>query len=188
MRFVSKFGRFGVQIRPQIQEAYATGMARVIQEPVYALFHPDGLLPVERELAMATWCWNGFYQEQDEVTIVQPDYRIGVFDTDVAAAEHGWSQEVKAEVEAGLLDHAARYDDIIAVARQSADPPWPRYDDYGGTLNALVRKLVDEGHDLEQVIDYERAHQDRPKLVSALEALLESPEQLAALREEEVVG
>ena len=184
MRFVSRWGRFGVQIRPLVLEAYATGMTRTTQEPVYCMFHEGKLLPHERELAMEHWTWNGFYQEQDEVTQVAPDYRIGVYDSVEDQVAHGWPDETRLEVERALIDHADRYTDILVVPSQFATPPWPRYDEYTGSPSALARKLVDEGHDLELTIGYEREHQNRPKVVEALEAaLVGEPE-----REEEVVG
>jgi hypothetical protein len=94
MRFVSRYGRFGIQLRVAITEAYATGMTRTIQEGIYADFSPDILGPTDREIAMATWGqWNGFYQELDEVTPVAPDYRIGVLDTDQEAFAQGWDEE-----------------------------------------------------------------------------------------------
>ena len=41
MRFVSRYGRLTIELRPMIQEAYATGMAKVIQTPIYARFQPE---------------------------------------------------------------------------------------------------------------------------------------------------
>jgi hypothetical protein len=185
MRFVSKYGRFGVQVRPLIQEAYATGLTKTLQEPVYVLFLPGRLTPLERELAVAHWTFNGFYQEQDEVTIVQPDYRIGVFDTIEAQIEHGWSHEIREEIEAVLLDLAERFDDILLVPMVTVPPPWPRYDDYAGAPAALVRKLVDEGHNLDAVLTYEREHQNRSKVIEAIQLAIDDP---AQEREEEIVG
>lgn len=183
MRFISKYGRFGVQIVPMVEEAYATGMAKTIQEPVYAYFEPGKLLPHERELALGHWTWNGFYQEQDEVTTVLPDYRIGLFDSREAQVNNSWSDEKRELVETVLSDLVERYNDMIVVPLTMLAPPWPRYDEYSGAPSALVRKLSDEGYELEQVLEYERAVQNRPEIVTALEgALAKQPE------EEVVVG
>jgi hypothetical protein len=69
------------------------------------------------------------------------------------------------------------------------DPPLPKYDEYTGTPTALLRKLVEEGHDVELVLAYEQAVQKREKYIAALEEYLNDPEQQAALAvEEEVVA
>jgi hypothetical protein len=184
MRFLSRYGRFGVQIRPVIQEAYATGMARVLQEPVYAMFRPEGMLAHERELALNHWSYNGLYQLDDEVSIMPPDYRIGVFDSVLEQQTSGWSDELREEVENELIRLGEIYDTVMMVPATSVPPPWPRYDDYRSGIPALVRKLVDEGHDLEQVLEYERANKNRPELCAQLEALIASPDRQL----EEIVG
>src|SRR5215813_12951336 len=102
MRFISRFGRYGVAIRPQIQEAYATGIVKIIQTPLDAMFHEGGLLPNEREMALAHWTFNGSYQELNEVTTVAPDYRIGVFDSIEAQMDRQWTNEERKQVEAEL--------------------------------------------------------------------------------------
>jgi len=177
MRFISKWGRFGVCVRPQIEEAYAVGMAKTIQEPVYAMFHPGVLTAAERELAITHWAFNGFYQEQDQVTIVPPDYRLGGFDSLEAQIQNNWSDEIRQLVDDTLTDHAARFDDILAIPEIRFAPPWPRYDEYAGSSTALLRKLLDEGHDLQATLDYERQNQNRPKVIEELERGLVEPAQ-----------
>jgi hypothetical protein len=186
MRFVSRYGRLRIQLRPMIQEAYATGMAKVIQEPIYVLFSPDMLGPEDRQIALDTWGhWSGSPQEMDEVTIVGPEYRIGVFDSDHAYLSLGWSEETRDWVDEQLVDYANKYVDIAIVPRTLIPPPWPKYDTFKGSIQALMRKLVDEGHDLEQVLAYEHAVQGRGKVVEAIEALLADPEAREALEPEE---
>ena len=55
------------------------------------------------------------------------------------------------------------------------DPPWPNYDTFKGSIPALMRKLVEEGHDLKEVLAYEHAVQGRGKVVQAIEELLLIP-------------
>jgi hypothetical protein len=185
MRFVSRYGRFGVQIRPERMEALGTGGVRILQEPVYAMFTPGGLEPIERELAVNRWAFNGLYQEQDEVTMVPPDYRIGVFDSVLAQLDNGWTDEIRESVEQTLTDLAERYEDIIAIPRTFVPPPWPRYDDYSGSVGDLMARLVEDGHDLDAVLTYERATQNRPIIVASLEGLIAGEPERA---QEEVVG
>jgi hypothetical protein len=191
MRFVSRWGRFSIQLRPIIQEAYATGMAKILQDPIYARFTPDRLNHIDRETAMKTWSnWNGSYQEMDEVTIVPPDYRIGVYDTDEAAMQNGWDDDTKQFVDDALVEYAVRYDDIAIVPKTLIEPPWPKYDSFKGSVPSLMRKLVEEGYDLELVLEYENAVQGRGKIVEALETLINDPEARDSLEpaEEEVVA
>jgi hypothetical protein len=192
MRFVSRWGRFSIVLRPMIQEAYATGMAKVIQEPIYARFAPDIMNHLDREVAIKTWAnWNGGYQELDEVTMIPPDYRIGVFDTDISAQQYGWDEATKAWIDEELTQYAVMYEDIAIVPKTLIDPPWPNYDTFKGSVPALMRKLVEEGHNLHEVLEYENAVQGRGKIVEAIQALIDDPEGLEALqpeREEEVVA
>lgn len=187
MRFISKYGRFGVQVRAIVAYALPTGGMNIVQDPLYAFFHPYRLTPLEREMALLHWTFNGSYQEQDEVTIVQPDYRIGLFDSDEAAIEGNWDDDTKRLVEETLIDLAERFSDIIVV-RSMVPPPWPRYDDFRGTPQALVRRLVDDGHDLDAVLTYERDHQSRPKILQEIESAITDGVVELAPDEEEVVG
>jgi hypothetical protein len=186
MRFVSRYGRYGIQLRADIQEAYATGMTKTIQEPIYALFSPDRLNNVDRETALKHWSsWNGAYQEMDEVTTLAPDYRIGVFDSDEAALTSGWDDETKAWVDEQLVEFANRYNDIAIVPKTLITAPWPNYDTFKGSTASLMRKLVEEGHDLQVVLAYEEAVQGRGRIIEAIQALLTDPEALEALKPED---
>jgi hypothetical protein len=188
MRFASKYGRFGVCIRPQIQEAYATGMAKVIQEPIYAMFEPWDLRPHERELCLSRWSFNGFYQQEDEVTVFPPDHRIGVYDSVADAQLKGWPDEVRLEVERALIANAQISDNIIVLPITVYAPPWPRYDEFEGGTDELIARLVEDGYDLEDVLAYERSSQDRGEIVQALEGLISDPDALLELQPEEIVG
>lgn len=168
MRFAAKFGRLIVQVRPHVQEVYATGSVHVIQEGVYAFFKPQGLLPFERDLVLAHWAWNGSYQMEDEVTTVPPDYRIGVYDTREAQEEHAWSDELRESIEQSLVE-LQRYDYIIALPKTNIPAPWPNYDVFVGTVEELITKLKADGHDLQAVLEYEAATQNREPLLQALE-------------------
>lgn len=190
-RFISRYGRYGMQVRPQVYEAYATGMMKEVQAQVAVQFEIGGLLPEERQYVTSRWRFNGSYQEQDEVTTIEPDYRIGVFDSAQAQRDNQWSDEVREEVERKLLAVAEQFpNDLVAITEVEQPPPWPRYDEYTGSPAALLRKLVDEGHDLERTLAYERKHQNRPKVTEAIEELLNDPEKLAEMQPEleEIVG
>jgi hypothetical protein len=189
MRFVSKYGMYGVQVVPLVEESYATGGTKIIQEPIYAKFRPGALMPGEYEFALANWSnWNGSLQMADEVTIVSPDYRIGSYDTIEEQRSRGWSDELRLEVERVLILNAEFTDNMLAVPATMVPPPWPRYDDYLGSLEQLLQKLVEEGHNLENVLAYERGTQNRDEIVDALETLVADPEAVLELQPEEVLG
>lgn len=190
MRVIARYGRYAVQVRSQITEAYATGHTKVIQGQLIAHFHEGGLTPEERGLAKANWSFNGFYQEQDEVTPVEPDYRIGLFDSHVAQAQQGWSDEDRRTVEEELARLAVLYPTtLIVISQERALPPWPNFDSFTGSLNELCSKIVEDGYPFEGVLAYEEENQDRPEVVQALKQLIDDA--VTAPREqqvEEVVG
>jgi hypothetical protein len=195
MRFISKYAKYMVQVRPQIVEAYATGQSKVIQPQLIAAFDVALVTGEERALARQHFSFNGFAQEQDLVTVVEPDARISAFDSRLAQAEHGWSDEEREAVEA-LLTKNAEYlpEDLIRIERERLSPPWPSYDQFSGTRQQLAQKIEEDGYDVVDVLAYERENQNRPEIVAALELAadlvaegLRLKEQMPDL-EEELVG
>jgi hypothetical protein len=168
VRFVSQFGAYRIQLRPQIAEAFATGDIRVTQEGIYASFERDIVQPHEREMALGSFNFRGQYQERDEVNKVDPDYRISVWDSDRVAEREDWSPELKEWAEQRLLSNPMHGVDFIHVPALIIAPPWPTYDSYRGTPENLVKKLVEDGHDLEEVLAYELEHRNREKLTTAI--------------------
>jgi hypothetical protein len=181
VRFISKSAKFSLQVRPMVVEAFASGVQRIAQEPIYVDFQLHRLRPEEREFALTQFYFEGNFQEQDEVTMTAPDHRLSLFDTDEAARDRGWTADEKAHVEEMLLSHSTRFTDIVAVPVKVLLPPWPNYDEYHAPPEALLRKLVDEGYDLEEVLAYERVNQDREPIIEVLE------QALAEINEGEVV-
>jgi hypothetical protein len=170
MRFISRYGRFGVQIQREIVEYYASGQQQVTQPGVYATFEPYQLEPHERALAIEVFgSFPGSYQELDEATPVPPDYRIGLFDTDA----HGYDPATKAMVEEVLLERCVEGGILLVVPEAPGQaPPWPAYDSFKGTPSALVKKVVDDGYDPSDVLAYEEANQNRPDMVEALRGVV----------------
>jgi len=186
MRALARFGRYAASVRRQIDEHYATGMSKTIQTGLTAQFKPFGMRPLERELALASFSFNGFYQAEDEVTVIPPDYRIGVFDSFEAQAENAWTEEERVMVEQELRRLAALDPNTLVIVPEVHLPaPWPRYDEFNGSIARLMDKIVDDGYILEDVLAYERENQDRPDVIAALEQLIEDGEVVQA---EEVIG
>lgn len=181
MRVISKSAKYSLQVRPMRVENYASGASRIAEEPIYLDFETGRLTPEEREYALSQFAFEGGFQEMDEVTMVDPTYRLSLFDTDEAAENRGWTADEKAHVEEKLVHHASNFTDLIIVPAKQYEPPWPRFDEYTGTPTALLRRLVDDGYDLEEVLEYERHAQNRQPIVDALE------QALAEINEGEVV-
>jgi len=189
MRFISRTGRPDISVQREIVENYATGASRTIQRALIARFREGLLTPDERELAISHWQFNGLYQEQDEVTMVQPDYRIGLFDSEEAQLTSGWTDEERELVEATLIHHSQNWDEIMVVPRVFIPPPWPRYEEFTGSPKELVHKLVEDGHDLDATLTYEKASQNRPAVLAAITmAIEEGLPFVDEFAEEEVLG
>lgn len=186
MRFAAKHGHHCVVIQKDIQERYATGAVKVLQRLIEAQFRPEGLKPFEREYVLSQWHhWRGLYQEADEATPVQPDYRIGVFDSDTAQIQEGWTDDERLLAEHVLQTRAVADDTLLELPRTGVAAPWPRYDEFQGNVRQLLRRLTEDGYDLSQVLEYEQAMQARPAVITALEAQIAGePEP----QEEEVVS
>jgi hypothetical protein len=189
MRVLARYGRYSQQVRPQMSEAYANGVVKVTQTPLIAEFREGLMTPEERALCKQSWSFNGFYQEQDEVTPVEPDYRLGLFDSLKAQAESGWTDDERRLVEEALMRTAEREpNSIIVVHEAKLLPPWPTYDGFIGSVNDLCSKIIEDGFTLESVLAYEEENQDRPEIVAALKQLIADDEFTAPLAEVEVVG
>jgi len=188
MRVLARYGRYSQQVRPQVSEAYANGVVKITQTPLLAEFREGLMTPEERALCKQSWTFNGFYQEQDEVTPVEPDYRLGMFDSIAAQAANGWSDDERRTVEEALIQTALREpNSIIVVAEAKLPPPWPTYDVFAGSVNELCSKIIEDGFPLEGVLAYEQENQDRPEVVAAFKQLIED-EANVPLAEMEVVG
>lgn len=187
MRFASRYGRMVVEVQRLIAEEYATGGSKVLQQAILARFEPGSLQPFERELVLARWQFNGSYQEMDEVTIIPPDYRIGVYDTTVQQEQNQWTDEMRQKVEKTLLD-LQKTEDVLALPKTTVPAPWPAYDSFQGTVRQLLKKLDEDGHDPHDVLTYERASLNRQAVIDALQSRIDGFEPDEQPKEEEVVA
>ena len=186
MRFISKSAKFSLQIRPQIVEAYAAGMSKVTQPPLYADFQVGRLTDEEYQFALTQFSFEGGFQNQDEVTMIDPRYRLSLFDSDEEAERLGWTADEKEWVEQKLIQHSMTFTDVVRMPEKVIPPPWPNYDEYKAPADALVRKLVDEGYDLDEVLAYERANQNRQPVIDGIQQALDEIYEGEVV--EEVVG
>src|SRR5262245_22678299 len=178
MRIISQYTNPVAQIRPQRQRSLGDGSIEITQEPIYARFKSlqGGAFLYENEEAAALrhFEFRGNTQDIGEAIPTNVIDRISVFDTDEAALEEGWDADTKKIVEDRLQQYAVEDpQSFLIVISQPIGPPWPTYDEYEGTMPDLVTKLVEDGHDLERVLDYERLFGlQRPEFIEALEEIV----------------
>jgi len=170
VRFISKYAKYALQVRPQVVEAYATGATKITQEQLVARFTIQAVTGDERALARQIFSFNGFYQEEDWVTIVEPDYRISAFDSLIAQVEEHWTDDERIAVEQALIRESEQHpQDVYMIEAKRAQIPWPTYDSFKGTPAALCKKIEEDGYSFADVLDYERENQNRPEVVAKLE-------------------
>jgi hypothetical protein len=157
MRFISQYKQFGMQVRGIREMVLATGQVQVQVEPIYIQFWQGDVS--EAEVAAAEEHWGTFAGrtvERDRMTPTPLISRLSAFDTD--ADHHPWANdpEVKQMVEETLLRKAGGKD-FIYVPRATTPPPWPTYDEFAGNLNALLKRIEEDGYTLEAVLAYEQS-------------------------------
>jgi hypothetical protein len=184
MRFISQYPAYGVQIRRQKVLPLGDGTSQVLQEPLYIHFtsaDSGGMIyDKERYAAAEHFRFHGSQQYDDEATPVETIHRLSVLDTVEDAEKNGWSAEDVAEIEDVLTRKTMTTPmAVMAVAATPMDPPFPTFDSYDRDPQQLVIRLVEDGHDLEKVLYYERTFgQKRPEMISALEAGVEAIREL----------
>ena len=164
MRFISKNQKLQVKIRPHIEVVQATGARHILQSGLMAQFMPGDVTEWEVEQAYKTFKFNGMPTEEDEVTAIDPLYRLSSFDT--ATIHDPEERELYEQVLKGSFANGVDY---IYVERPELAPPFPAYDSFKGATAELVKKLQADGHSLHSVLEYEQSHQNRSDVIFAIE-------------------
>lgn len=184
MRFISQYPAYGIQVRPQKIRSMGDGTTVVLQEGIYVKFKSvdnGGMLyEKERTLAEGYFNFHGRQQYEDEATPVEVQHRLSVVDTVEDAETNGWTPEDVAEIEQVLSRKSVTTPGaVMQVEITPIDPPYPAYDNYEGDPQALVLRLVEDGHDLEMVLHYEATFgRKRPDVIAALEQGIEAIKEL----------
>ena len=186
MRFVSQYPGYKFQARPQRTRALGDGGVEVTQEPIYCEFMAvnAGAMIYENEVAQALqhFAFRGNTQDRGEAIPSDPVQRLSVFDTN-EQLQH-LSEADKDFVEKRLQQACSEFpEEILQVTTKPIEAPFPAYDTWDGpSMEMLVVKLIEDGHDLENVLYYERVFGPRrEKVIAALEAEVEK-------RKDEVVA
>ena len=185
MRFISQNPGYVYQVRVQRQRALGDGGVEVTQEPIYARFkavHSGGMI-YENEVAQALkhFDFRGNTQSEDEATPTDPMLRLAVFDTQEAAQEEGWDEEIVGIVESRLTQAALEVpSEMLQVTDTPIAAPFPRYDTWDGPdPDMLMARLIEDGYDLPLVLHYERTFgPKRPHIIKALETTIELQKEL----------
>jgi hypothetical protein len=176
MRFISQSRRFSVQVRPE-HGVVENGMWAVKTPAIYADFWQDDIREHELADAEKSFNFHGRTTEMDTVTPTPIITRLSVFDTVVAAAAQGWDEETRERVEAFLLQRAEQTGNIEFkyVPEREIAPPWPRYNEFRGSIERLIARLREDGYDFNEVLTYEQSQFGlrRPEVIAALAEVVE---------------
>jgi hypothetical protein len=182
MRFISHIRDFSCGIVEQRSHATQYGDTIIDREGYTAQFMPEDVTEADIEVAEEVFAGmlHGRKLELDEVTPVPLMTRLSVFDTGERALAEDWSPEFRELVESTLLKRSDMHPDFRLVTREPIEAPWPRYLDFKGSLDELLQKVVEDGHDPNRVLAYERQTGQRPQVIEALENLAAEHDALAA--------
>jgi len=180
MRFLSQYPGYGAQIRVQRQQGRGDGTVDVLVPGLYVKFQTtrEGAFIYDNEQAeaMRHFKFHGNTQHEDQATPTDPINRISVLDTEEWARREGWSEEDKELVESRLLELSQTTPtEVLYVASTPITAPFPAWDRYDGDLIALGERLIEEEHDLDDVLYYEKTFgPNRPEMIEMLEAAIEA--------------
>lgn len=201
MRFVSDKKGLSVTIRagtPEVRDPATGAITRAGVPDLEAKFTHDLLDPAAADAAKLPRSQGGLAntdrradgtipdspfrgQQQDESGKFLPiEIRLGVFDSEIAQLQNGWTDEQRIEVEEALRSHTLNGSMYIEVKDLPAALPWNGYDSVESPEQVLyIASLTNS--DLAAVLAYERGSKNRPEFVQALEA------EISLLGEAEVV-
>ena len=165
-RYLSRAQAFKKTVKKAEQQLIQGANGPTIHQteaPLIAFFRQGGATPAEVELALERFQFRGLSEREN------PARRISVYDTDEEAATHGWTPELKAQVE-NMLDRGQGAD-YFKVEVPRLAKPWPKYDEIPADLLANTASVI--GIDLDYVLAYERENGNRPEAIEVLESAIE---------------
>lgn len=158
MRFLSKYARATFEAIRAVEHPLPNGKIELKERGVMVEFREGAITDSEFEMAKAAFIFNGGMLDLDERTDITPRFRVGLYDTDVAARNFGWDARRKHTVEEALLSVCAEHDTklrpVFGSVNEHGDPapgymesgekmfilaqeprvpaPWPNYDQAKG--------------------------------------------------------
>lgn len=170
-RFVSRYGAYSHGVREEVAEYFATGR-RVLQKGLQAQFVSAGLTDDEARYALEVLQFHGLPEDRDTGSNVSGRSRLSVFDSERYAKEHKLTDEESELIVTTLRESDRIGLDYVEITPQPAALPWNGYDKL--TDPAMIVELtVATETAVADVLAYELENQNRDKVVSALEEILE---------------
>jgi hypothetical protein len=195
MRFISHINRFGVKIFDRKVEILGGGVERELRPQLVANFQMGDVTPDEVRFAEQTFNLNGRTTEIDTVTPTNILSRLSTYDTEnegnletyhqIDLQMEGqptpngrgvWGEGTTKQLVEEALIRRGDGQMFAPIVEARLTPPWPRYDDFRGSIEELVTKVEDDGHHLPAVIAYEKQNLHRPDVLAALQEKLEEIE------------
>lgn len=186
MRFISPHPKFNLKV---FDSEFDLSTNRPKRIGFMARFEPGVWLPHEREVAFERWgnvIRRGSRMLDQALTQPAPlEWRIGVFDTDIAIED----PDLRKRVEEKMLSMRKHGRDFVHVPAPQVPAPWPAYDDLvaggrGRTNEAIAAEIAETVEKLglapNLVAAYERQHRNRDEVLEALGKIgsVEEPEKI----------
>ena len=175
-RYLSKSQSYRKTVRqplPTLVQGPAGPEMKVLpgNEQIMAEWLQGGLTAYERSLAQERFNFLGVSEGED------PLRRVSILDTDILAADAGWSEETKAEIEAELDEGQNEF--YFRVEEQRLEAPWPAYDQQ--SAKEILEALPHTGVHPEYVLAYERENRKREAVIGPLETMVPVEEETELL-------
>lgn len=189
-RYVSQMAALRVPLQKAYREPTNSGLKLIRPRVVAKFTKAAGIRPEEEKQALELMNIRGIVLDEAEMP-VHPRYRLSVWDSGLAQAEHGWSDEERERFE-GLLESAEGFGSLfVRVERQPVPAPWPNYDRTGKdgklsvaeTIGKRVREL---GIDPADALAYEEENKNRPDVVAIFRDMIAGREPIESEQEIEV--
>lgn len=190
MRFISHIRRNAITIHGGRVRHTEFG-DEVLIPMVIAQFTPGDITAEELVFAERVFKGetNGRTLELDEVTPTELLGRLSSYDTDEHAEyfaqldeEYGapsgaknW-EGWKAYTEQKLIERSQPGSDSRIFEAAPLSPPWPKYNEFRGSIDDLIMRLLEDGYHLPAVLEYEQSAQglQRKDVIVALTEAIEA--------------
>lgn len=175
MRFIARSRAYQHWAQQEkVEVLNAEGDKKLIQRALMAQFRTAaGITPFERAEAEKLLVFTGRTVEEDEMTLTPIDERLGVFDSEVAQLDHGWTNDERIIVERSLMASNDVGVEFIMVETPKRPAPWPNYD--VASAGSISKTVLELGLDPAEVLSYEQENKARVSVVRDLEEMLGEP-------------
>jgi hypothetical protein len=172
-RFVSSHRNYSHGVRGHVP-AHLGPDGKMVPEQteLSANFTPDLRNEEDTALALASLQFRGLPIFEDGRPVA-PNFRISVFDSEIARLQNGWTEDDEALVVETLRARGPIGVMYIEVVPAAAPKPWNGYDN-AEDAEKIVELAVAIDADLEKVLQYERENKARPEVIAALDAAIDA--------------